>query len=76
LTEDDTNDRALIQIKNVVWTASGGAISGIDHAILTDDNVTQSSREIVNYFDLTGPITVSDTQTFTIIDAEMRGNES
>ena len=24
LTEDDTNDRALVQFKNIVWTASGG----------------------------------------------------
>src|SRR3990172_12170180 len=24
LTEDDTNDRALVQIKDVSWTASGG----------------------------------------------------
>src|SRR3990172_125690 len=26
LIEDDTLDRALVQIKNVVWTASGGSI--------------------------------------------------
>src|SRR3989304_4018994 len=26
LTEDDTNDRGLLQIKDVVWTASGGSI--------------------------------------------------
>jgi hypothetical protein len=25
-TEDDTNDRGLIQIKDLVWTASGGAL--------------------------------------------------
>jgi len=80
LTEDDTNDRGLVQIKNQVWTASGGAIpasgSAIDHAILTDDNVTDASREIIVYWDLTGPHTVSDTQTFTLIDLEIRGNES
>ena len=27
LTEDDVNDRAFIQIKDVVWTAVGGPIS-------------------------------------------------
>ena len=26
LTQDDTNDRALVQLKNIVWTASGGPI--------------------------------------------------
>src|SRR3990172_9764344 len=26
ITEDDTNDRALVQIKDEVWTASGGPI--------------------------------------------------
>lgn len=29
LTEDDVNDRGLIQIKDVVWTASGGADTSI-----------------------------------------------
>src|SRR3972149_1769751 len=44
LTEDDTNDRALIQIKDLVWTASGGNLpasgNGARYAILTDDNAT------------------------------------
>ena len=76
LIEDDTNDRGLVQIKNLVWTASGGSISNIYYAVLTDDNVTEGSREVYNYWDLTGPITVSSGQTFTLIDMELRGNES
>ena len=39
LTEDDTNDWALVQIKDIVWTASGGPIpasgNGARWALLT-----------------------------------------
>jgi hypothetical protein len=51
LTEDDSNDRGLIQIKDVAWTASGGAIpasgDGARYAVLTDDNATVANRERV-----------------------------
>lgn len=80
LTEDDTNDRALVQIKDMVWTASGGPIpasgNGARHAILTDDNVTQGSREVLHYWSLGSDRVVSDTQTLTIQNAEIRIDES
>ena len=80
LTEDDTNDRGLIQIKDVAWTASGGPIpasgSGARYAVLTDDNVTEGSREVVNYWDLVSDRSVSDTQTLTLQDCEIRINEA
>ena len=80
LTEDDTNDRGLIQIKDLVWTASGGPIpasgNGARYAVFTDDNVTQGSREIIGYWDLVSDRTVSDTQTLTLQDCELRLNES
>lgn len=80
LTEDDTNDRGLIQIKDLVWTASGGPIpasgGGARYAVFTDDNVTQGSREIIGYWDLTEDRTVSDTQTLTLQDCELRMNEA
>ena len=76
ITEDDTNDRALIQLKDIVFTASGGAIpasgNGISHMALTDDNVTVNSREVYVTWDLSGPHTVSDGQTITVQDAEIR----
>jgi len=79
-TEDDTNDRGLIQLKDIVWTASGGAIpgsgNGARYAALTDDNATVGSREIYHYFDLTSDRSVSDTQTLTLQDCEIRINES
>ena len=79
LTEDDTNDRALIQLKNIVWTASGGNLpssgNGARYAILTDDNGTQTSREVYAYWDLASDRTISDTQTLTLIDCELRLTE-
>lgn len=80
LTEDDTNDRGLIQIKDLVWTASGGPIpasgSGARYAILTDDNGTVGSREVYGYWDLVSDRSVSDTQTLTLQDCELRLNEA
>jgi hypothetical protein len=79
LTEDDTNDRGLVQLKNIVWTASGGPIpssgNGARYAILTDDNATQGSREVYAYWDLSSDRSVSDTQTLTLQDCELRINE-
>jgi hypothetical protein len=79
LTEDDANDRALVQLKNEVWTASGGNLpasgSGASYAILTDDNATQGSREVWTYWDLSSARTVSDGQTLTLVDCEMRLTE-
>ena len=80
LTEDDVNDRALVQIKDLVWTASGGSLpnggSGARYACLTDDNVTVANREVEQYFDLTSDRSVSDGQTLTLVDCELRLNES
>lgn len=74
-TEDDGNDRALIQLKDEVWTASGGSLpasGGAYHGVLTDDNVTQGSREVYAFWDLSGPRQVSDGQDLTLQDCELR----
>lgn len=75
-TEDDTNDRAFVQNKDIVWTASGGPIptsgNGARWACLTDDNVTQGSRLLLVYFDLTSDRSVSSGQTLTLQDCEYR----
>lgn len=76
ITEDDTNDRALIQIRDLVWTASGGSLpgsgSGARHLALTDDNATQSSRDILTTWDLVSNRVVSVGQTLTVQNAEIR----
>lgn len=79
LTEDDTNDRAIVQLKDIVWTATGGSLptsgTGARWACLTDDNATQGSRLIIDWFDLVSNRVVSDTQTLTLVDCEMRLTE-
>jgi hypothetical protein len=75
LTEDDANDRALVQIKDMVWTASGGSIGAARYAIMTDDNGTQGSREVLGFWDLTSDRTVSDGQTLTLQNLELRLTE-
>lgn len=79
-TEDDDNDRGLVQIKNIVWTASGGPIpasgDGARYAVLLDDNGTIANREVLAYWDLVSDRQVSDGQTLTLQDCELRINES
>jgi len=76
ITENDTDDRGECQIKDLVWTASGGPIpssgTGAYYAVLTDDNATEASREILGFFDLTGPVSVSDGQSLTLQNCELR----
>lgn len=80
ITEDDTNDRGLIQIKDLVWTASGGSLpasgGGARYAVFTDDNATQGSREVYHFFDLVSDRSVSVGQTLTLQDCEIRINET
>lgn len=78
LTEDDANDRALVQIKDLVWTASGGSLdsgAGARYAVLTDDNATEGSRLVEWFWDLTSDRNVSDGQALTLQDCEMRLTE-
>lgn len=80
LTEDDTNDRGFIQIKDLVWTASGGALpasgGGARYAAMTDANATQGSREVLFFWDLGADYSVSSGQTLTLQNLEIRINES
>jgi hypothetical protein len=80
LTEDDANDRALIQLKNFSWTASGGNLpasgNGARWAVLTDANATVGNREIYLYWSLGANRTVSNGQSLTLIDCEARLNET
>jgi hypothetical protein len=79
ITENDTDDRGEVQIKDVAWTASGGSIpgsgSGARYAVLTDDNGTVGSREVYAFWDLTSDRTVSDGQPLTLQNLELRLTE-
>ena len=78
-TEDDTNDRGYIQIKDITWTASGGPIpasgSGARYAVLTDDNGTVANREIIAFWNLSSDRSVSNGQDLTLQNCELRGTE-
>jgi len=80
ITEDDTNDLGKIQVKDVVWTASGGTIpasgNGARYAVLTDDNATVANRLVLAYWDLVSDRSVSSGQTLTLQDCELRLTES
>jgi hypothetical protein len=75
LTEDDSGNLGLIQIKDIVWTASGGSIpasgNGARYAVLTDDNGTVGSREVYAWWDLTSDRSVSVGQTLTLQNCEL-----
>lgn len=73
---DDGSDYGYAQIKDLVWTATGGPIpnsgNGARYACLTDANATVGSRLMLAYWDLTSDRTVSDTQTLTLQNCELR----
>lgn len=75
LTEDDTNDRAFIQLRDITWTAAGGNLGAARYAYLTDDNATPANRQIVNWWDLASDRTVSDTQSLILQNCEIRIND-
>jgi len=76
ITQDDANDLAKIQIKNVTWTAAAGAIPSagdpIRYAVLTDDNVVPADRLILAWNDLGGGKTLAAGDPLTLKDFEMR----
>lgn len=75
LTEDDALDKALVQLKDLVWTATGGPLPsdsvGATYAVLTDDNATVASREVYAFWDLGGAKVVSSGQTLTVQNAQL-----
>jgi hypothetical protein len=80
LQENDGADRAELQIKDVTWSAAGGSIpdsgDGARYAVLTDDNATESAREVLGWWDLVSDRTVSNGQDLTLQDLEIRLQET
>jgi hypothetical protein len=78
--EDDVNDLAHVEIKDIAWVASGGSIpsagNGARYAVLIDDNATVSLREVLAYFDLVSDRTISVGQTLTLQDCTLEAKES
>lgn len=71
--EDDTNDWGQVEIKDLVWTASGGPIpasgNGARWLLLCG---AAGAANVWMYFDLVSDRTVSDGQPLTIADAILR----
>lgn len=73
LTEEGAGaNNVVIQIKDVAWTANGGPISSARYAVLLEYHATVTSRVVVAWFDLASDRTVSDGQTLTIQNCEIR----
>lgn len=72
LTEDDSGDVGFVQIRDLVWTASGGNLGAARYAVLTTDEATAGNRQIIAYFDLSADRTVSDTQSLTLQNLDLR----
>ena len=73
---DTAGSYGRIQLKDFVWTASGGNLpasgSGASYAILLDDNSTVANRQIYAWFDLTTARTIGTGSTLTLQDIEIR----
>lgn len=78
-TEDDALDKALCQIKDLVWTAVAGPIpsagDGARYAVLTDDNGTVGLRQVIAVWDLVTARSCTATHSITLQDCELRAIE-
>lgn len=79
LAEDDVNDRAVMIAQQMGWTASGGNLpasgNGARWLVLTDDNATPASRDVICYWDLVSDRTVSNGQLLQLVDMTIRATE-
>lgn len=77
LTENTTLNKAILTLKDIVWTASGGDLpasgNGARYAVLLGPNATVGSREVYYFFDLTSNRKVSVGQTLTLDDFILEG---
>ena len=83
ITEDDANDRALVQLKDIIWTASGGTIppsgNGARYAVLTDGDGSSGEnmdiRQVIAVWDLLWSRTITVGKTVTLANCELRAVE-
>jgi len=73
--ENDTAHYAMVQLKDITWTASGGSMpngNSARWAVLIDDDTTIGNREVYIWWDLVSDRQVSDGQQLTLQDCEVR----
>jgi len=72
--EDDANDYGFLQAVDVVWTATGGSLpasgDGARYAVLLSSD--SPTGEVMAWWDLASDQSISDTQTLTLQDCEVR----
>lgn len=69
LTEDDTNDYAIMACADVSWTASGGSFGPTGAACIYDD--TTSDDTVIGCIDFGTDYTVADGNILEIKDIEV-----
>jgi len=77
LTENDTNDRAELQTKDLVFTASGDDLdgsggAGARYSVMTDHDATVANRSVLWWGDLVSNRNPVDGNTLTLVDNESR----
>lgn len=73
--EQDANNRAVIRIADLTWTALGGATNDtVEAAILVKEGTADNDSKLIAYFDLpTTPTNGSDlTLDFDAVDGNIR----
>ena len=70
--EDDSNDKGIIQIKDITFA---GPITNARYCVLTDDNATEASREVLLYWDLASDRSVSSGQNLVLQDLQIELTE-
>ena len=70
--EDDSNDKGIIQIHDITFA---GPITNARYCVLTDDNGTEASREVLLYWDLASNRSVSSGQNLVLQDLQIELTE-
>ncbi|RIK31151.1 MAG: hypothetical protein DCC56_02890 [Anaerolineae bacterium] len=75
MIEDDSNDKSILMIKDIIWTASGGALpasgNGARYAVLTTDEGTIANRQVIAYWDLSLDRSVNSGVQLQLKDLEI-----
>lgn len=73
ITQDDTNNRAFVQIKDLTWTASGtfpASGNPARYAVLVDD---EASPQVIAVFDLGNDVTLVNGQPLILQNYSITG---
>ena len=73
-TESGSIAYGYVQLADVSWEADGGSIGSPTYAVLVDNenNAVHANNNVIAWWDLGGARSVSDGQTLTLQDLEIR----